>query len=101
MSISHNMSIVLVSKATYTRVDSNASEWDQVSESSAMRQNKRTQQTMKDISQSVGDDDVGKYIESRFTKLQPSRAQDWTEKDPEALQKIPAALLYMEVLSLL
>ena len=66
-----------------------------------MRQNKRTQQTMRIISETAGDDDVGKYIQSRFTKLQPLRAQGQTDKHPDALKKIPAALLYMEVLSLL
>ena len=54
-----------------------------------------------EMTQDNDDDDVGKYIKSRFTKLQPSRAQTWTDEHPDALKKIPAALLYMEVLSLL
>ena len=53
---------------------------------------------MQKICNKVDNDDVGKYIENRFTKLQPLRAQEWTDKHPHALKKIPAALLYMEVL---
>ena len=50
------------------------------------------------MSKKTGSDAVGLYIDRHLTKLQTSTAHDWIETDPDALTKIPAALLYMEVI---